>query len=99
MFLGIFTQDNEIEIEKFNTQKSAYTWMYGKMFASLKEDCDCMNHLEALEGCIRFLGGGTFLVEDDDSMMGEGTIMNDSVGYDAVYGHSFAIRVVDLGIL
>ena len=96
MYMVIFTQDNRIETRKFNDEEDARAWMYGKMMCSLKTDCNCMSCLENLEGYIRFLGEGSFLVEDDDSVMGEGVMGDNGVTYDAVYGRSFAIRVVAL---
>lgn len=99
MYIGIFTQENGIEVKKFIIQEDAYVWMYGKMMRSLRFDCDCMNCLEAVEGHIRFLGGGTFVVEDDDSVMGEGVIGNKEITYDAVYGRSFAAKIINVECL
>lgn len=96
MYLGIFAQGIKVETKRLNDEEEAYTWMYGKMMRSLKQDCDCMNCLENLEGYIRFLGMGGFLVEDDDSVMGEGTMSDKEITYDAIYGRSFAIKIVDL---
>lgn len=97
MYLGIFSKDNRIYTEKFCSKEAAVAWMYGKMMTCLKEDSCCMSTIENYEGYIRFLGGGDFLIEDDESMMGEGMMLDNEVIYDACYGHSFTIRIVDLG--
>ena len=96
MYLGICTSNNSIGTKEFDSLTDATVWMYGTAMYNLRWDCDCMKDTEHEEGKIQFYGAGTFVVEDDDSEMGEGVMGKDSFVYDAVYGNSFAIKIVDL---